>query len=607
MSYAELAASTNFSFLRGASHPEEMVAQAMALGLAGVGIADRNSVAGVVRAHVFARENEAARKSFRVIAGARLVFCDGTPDIIAYPRDRAAWGRLCRLLTQGNLRAEKGLCPLTLDDLLQWREGLSLIVMEESSFEGEVMKAPSRPSLREGHPPPFHGRGSNSDVSFELNERARFPLPLQRGRVAGGASREGACTNPIAQLLSSSPKHIWLAARMVYDGHMRERLGARVDLANQFRLPLIAINDPIMHGPDRRDLADVVACIRAGERIEEASARLLHANAERHIKPPDEMARLFAEAPDAIAQTLRLLSEIEFSLDHLRYEYPDELREGFASEQEALEAFTWAGAHMRYPHGVPDSVAAAIRHEIALIAELQYAAYFLTVHDIVRFARSRKILCQGRGSAANSTVCFCLGITEVDPTKHDLLFERFISASRREPPDIDVDFEHERREEVMQYIYARYGRERAGLTAAIVSYRGRSALREVARSLALTMQSWARCRPPCGAGRGPAKRLRARASTRRKRAPPISCGSPRRLQVSRAISRNTPAALSSPARGWMKLCRSPTRRWKTAPLLNGTRTTSTRSASSRLIFSRSACSRACGAGSIWWKRTMARS
>jgi error-prone DNA polymerase len=426
MSYAELAASTNFSFLRGASHPEEMVAQAMALGLAGIGIADRNSVAGVVRAHVFARENDAVGRGFRVVAGARLVFCDGTPDILAYPRDRAAWGRLCRLLTQGNLRAEKGVCPLTLDDLLQWREGLSLIVMEESSFEGDYK-------------------------------------------------------TPLSQLLSHSPHHIRLAARMAYDGHMRERLAARVALARDMRLPLIAINDPLMHAPQRRDLADVVACIRDGERIERAGAKLLHANAERHIKPPHEMARLFAEAPDAVEETLRFLHEIEFSLDHLRYEYPDELREGFANEQEALEAFTWQGARMRYPEGVPQTVSAAIVHELTLIADLQYAAYFLTVHDIVRFARSRKILCQGRGSAANSAVCFCLGVTEVDPTKHDLLFERFISASRREPPDIDVDFEHERREEVMQYIYARYGRERAGLTAAIVSYRGRSALREVGK------------------------------------------------------------------------------------------------------------------------------
>ncbi len=453
MSYAELAASTNFSFLRGASHPEEMVAQAMALGLAGIGIADRNSVAGVVRAHVFARENDAAGRGFRVIAGARLVFCDGTPDILAYPRDRAAWGRLCRLLTQGNLRAEKGVCPLTLDDLLQWREGLSLIVMEDSSFEENHI-----PGAREAR------------TRDPENEKASGP------RIASHPAKWSVIFNN-----ASSPHHIRLAARMVYDGHMRERLAARVALARDMRLPLIAINDPVMHASQRRDLADVVACIRDGERIEHAGAKLLHANAERHIKPPHEMARLFAEAPGAVEETLRFLREIEFSLDHLRYAYPDELREGFASEQEALEAFAWEGARMRYPQGVPSNVSAAIVHELALIAQMQYAAYFLTVHDIVRFARKKHILCQGRGSAANSTVCFCLGITEVDPTKHDLLFERFISASRREPPDIDVDFEHERREEVIQYIYERYGRERAGLTAAIVSYRGRSALREVGK------------------------------------------------------------------------------------------------------------------------------
>jgi error-prone DNA polymerase len=402
----------------------------MALGLAGVGIADRNSVAGVVRAHVFAREHDAQARGFRVIAGARLVFCDGAPDIIAYPRDRAAWGRLCRLLTTGNLRARKGECTLFLDDLLQWREGLSLIVMERSSLEDDC---------------------------------------------ASGAR------DALSRLIASSRDHVWLAARMVYDGAMRERLAARLEQARALRLPIIAINDPLMHAPERRDLSDVLACIREGARIGAAGARLLHANAERFIKSPDEMRRLFAEAPEAVAETLRLLRGIDFSLDQLRYEYPAELRAGFLSEQDALEAYALEGARWRYPQGVPKKVIAAIRHELALVAELGYAAYFLTVHDIVRFARSRGILCQGRGSAANSAICFCLGVTEVDPTRHDLLFERFISAERREPPDIDVDFEHERREEVMQYIYARYGRERAGLAAAVVSYRGRSALREVGK------------------------------------------------------------------------------------------------------------------------------
>jgi hypothetical protein len=261
---------------------------------------------------------------------------------------------------------------------------------------------------------------------------------------------------------------------------MRRTLMARHALAAKHRLPLIATNDVHMHEAARRPLADVLACVREGVTIDNAGTRL-SANAERHLKSPREMKRIFREAPEAIEETLTFLRGLSFSLDQLAYEYPDELREGFASEQEALEAFSWAGATFRYPAGVPDTISAAIRHELALVAQMRYAAYFLTVHDIVRFARGRGILCQGRGSAANSTICFCLGITEVDPTKHDLLFERFISPERKEPPDIDVDFEHERREEVMQYIYNRYGRLRAGLTATVISYRARSAIRDVGK------------------------------------------------------------------------------------------------------------------------------
>ena len=227
---------------------------------------------------------------------------------------------------------------------------------------------------------------------------------------------------------------------------------------------MIATNDALMHAPERRPLADVVACIREGVTLE-AAGRLTQANAERHLKDANEMSRLFAEAPEAVEQTIRFLDGIAFSLDELAHSYPEELREGYASAQAALEAFTQIGARARYPEGVPESVNAALAHELALIAQLDYAPYFLTVHDIVRFARSRGILCQGRGSAANSTVCFCLGITEVDPARFDLLFERFVSPERNEPPDIDVDFEHERRDEVIQYIYARHGRERAGLAA----------------------------------------------------------------------------------------------------------------------------------------------
>ena len=423
MSYAELATTTNFSFLRGASHPEELVATAIALGHAGVGIADRNSVAGVVRAHVFARENRETIGDFRVVAGARLVFEDGTPDILAYPQDRAAWSRLCRMLTQANFRCEKGKCLLRLDDLLGHAEGLLLIVMQDGR------NAPPAPALREA----------------------------AKGRL-------------------------WLALRAAYGAHMRRDFAQRIRLARETGLPLIAVNDVVMHEPARRELADVVACIREHTTVDNAG-RLLAANAERHLKDAREMRRLFAEAPQAVAETLSFLDRIAFSLDQLAYEYPAELREGYASEQDALAAFALQGAAQRWPEGVPPRIAAVIAHELKLVAALDYAAYFLTVHDIVRFARSKGILAQGRGSAANSTICYCLGITEVDPTKHDLLFERFISAERREPPDIDVDFEHERREEVIQYIYERYGRDRAGLTASVVTYRGKSAIRETAKAL----------------------------------------------------------------------------------------------------------------------------
>jgi error-prone DNA polymerase len=429
--FAELATATNFSFLRGASHPEELVAQAAQLGLSGIGIADRNSLAGVVRAYVFARENAAAVGALRVVTGARLVFADGTPDILAYPQDRAAYGRLCRLLTQGNLRAPKGECHLTLDDLLEFAQGLQIVVMEEASLS-----------------------------------------PLER--------REA-----LFHLREAFADRLWLAASMTYGADMRGRLAARVALSRQTGARLLATNDVLMHIPERRPLADVVACIREGVKIDNAG-RLLEANAERHLKGAREMARLFREAPEALEETIHFLDRLKFSLGELSHNYPEELREGYSTPQEALESFAWEGARARYAAGVPSHIAQALADELALIARLEYAPYFLTVHDIVRHARSRAILAQGRGSAANSVVCYCLRITEVDPSRHDLLFERFISADRGEPPDIDVDFEHERREEVMQYIYDRFGREKAGLTAAVITYRTRSALREVAKTFGLS-------------------------------------------------------------------------------------------------------------------------
>ncbi len=459
MRYLEFACASNFSFLRGASHPEELMGQAQAIGLAGLGLCDRNSVAGVVRAHLAKREQNL---SLRYHPGARLVFTDGTPDILAYPRDRAAWGRLTRLLTTGNLRGEKGECILHLDDLLTHIFGLELVVMDRST-------AISTPS--------FRGASAASEPGIHTPQRRGY-----RFRVRGLTA---APRNDIEKLRTAAPHRVRLAAAMLYRGRDRARLARSATIAREAGVPLIAVNDVHFHHPDRRPLADVLTCIREKLVIDRAGRRLA-VNAERFLKPPEEMARLFRDAPEAIEETLHLSDALTFSLDELRYEYPDESIEGFASAQEALTHLAYDGATRRYPQELPDKVRAAIEHELALIAQLQYAPYFLTVYDIVRYARSQGILCQGRGSAANSAVCFCLGITEVDPDRADLLFERFISPERREPPDIDVDFEHERREEVIQYIYRKYGRERAGIAATVISYRGRSAIREVGKAFGLS-------------------------------------------------------------------------------------------------------------------------
>ncbi len=474
--FAELAVTTNFSFLRGASHPEELVAQAITLGLDAIGVADRNSLAGVVRAHLFLRHNKEAANGLRVLPGTRLVFCDGTPDILAYPRDRAAWGRLSRLLTVGNIRAEKGTCHLTLEDLLVWQKGLQLVALPASTFEADI-----EARLAERHFPEFEEHGLSSPGAEP---------PSHRPRRSPAALRSSEEDDPLARLVAACPGRLWIGAVMTYGRSPRSDLLRRRKLADRLGVAMLATNDVAMHDPARTPLLDVVTCIRHGVTLESAG-RKLALNAERHLKPPAEMRRLFSEAPEAVAETLRFAAGLAFSLDELGNDYPEELREGFATPQEALAAFAAEGARRRYPpstypDGVPGHVTAAIAHELDLVRQMDYAPYFLTVHDIVRFARSRSILCQGRGSAANSTLCFCLGITEVDPALHDLLFERFISLDRKEPPDIDVDFEHERREEVMQYIYDHYGRAHAALTATVVTYRARSAVREVGKVFGLS-------------------------------------------------------------------------------------------------------------------------
>ncbi len=461
VAYSEFAVASNFSFLRGASHPEELMLQAAHVGLAGLGLCDRNSVAGVVRAHLVRREQEL---TLRYHPGVRLVFADGTPDILAYPRDRPAWGRLCRLLTRGNLRAQKGDCILTLDDLLDHHQGLELIAMPQSTREKEG--AAWKPEASQNPSAGIPGNG----LHLIHKRSTTFPHPHAEA---------------LARLGEAAPGQLRLAAAMLYRGHDHARLAARIEFARALRLPLIAVNDVHHHHPDRRPLADVLTCIRQHITLDTAGRRLA-ANAERYLKPPVEMARLFRDAPQAIAETQNFAAALTFSLDELRYEYPDESLQGFATPQEALAHLARQGAANRYPEGIPEKVRQSLDYELALIAELDYAPYFLTVYDIVRFARSQKILCQGRGSAANSAVCFCLGITEVDPILNDLLFERFISSSRNEPPDIDVDFEHERREEVIQYIYRRYGRDHAGIAGTVICYRGRSSIREVGKAFGLS-------------------------------------------------------------------------------------------------------------------------
>jgi error-prone DNA polymerase len=423
MSYAELLTTSAYSFLEGASHPQALVKRAAELGHSAIGIADRNTVAGVVRAY------EAAGKAgLTLVAGSRLVLADA-PDMICYPTDRAAWGRLCRLLTLGKGRALKGECLLYFDDVLHQAEGQIFIAAPPAAL----------------------------DKAFET------------------------WLHTAAKKLQGS---LYLAMIRRYAPDDAARLLTLANLAYSAGAKLVAANDVLYHAPETRALQDVLRCIRHGCRIENAGF-ILEPHGERHLKSPAEMARLFRKFPEAIATQSEILARIKFSLDQISYEYPDEPVPPGTTPDEHLAALVKAGAAARYPDGVSDKIAAQLNKELRVIAQLDYARYFLTVHDIVSYARSKDILCQGRGSAANSAVCYMLGVTAVDPAESDLLFERFISAERQEPPDIDVDFEHERREEVIQYLYTRYGRHRAAIAATVIHYRPKSAIREVAKVLGL--------------------------------------------------------------------------------------------------------------------------
>ncbi|WP_374385036.1 error-prone DNA polymerase [Dongia sp.] len=460
--YVELSAMTNYCFLEAASHAAELAVTAAALGMRAIGIADRNSLAGIVRAHVACKET-----GIRLVVGCRLSFRDA-PDILAYPVDRAAYGRLCELLTRGRRRAPKGECHLDYADFTEMKQGFLAIVV---------------PSLPPTPPSPSRGEGEER-ASSQHPVSLQSPPPL-RGRVRVGGEQVKTLTTFLHRFRADFGADGYLALTHYYHGDDARRLREWQQLADAADLRTIAINEVRHHLPARKILLDVLTCVRHHCTIDDAGFRL-EKNAERHLKDGAEMRRLFRGLEDAVARSNEIAARCTFSLDELRYEYPEEVVTPEKTPLESLKAFVEEGARWRYPQGVPAGIRAKIAHELDLIARFDYARYFLTVHDIVRFARRENILHQGRGSAANSVVCFCLGITSIDPTKVDLLFERFISAARKEPPDIDVDFEHERREEVIQYIYRKYGRDRAGLAAAIICYRARGALRDVGRALGLS-------------------------------------------------------------------------------------------------------------------------
>ena len=430
MDYAELQVTSNFTFLRGGSHPEELVEQAAELGYKAVAIADRNTLAGIVRAHVAARG-----KNIRFIPACRLDLLDG-PSLLAYPTSKSAYANLSALLTEGNLRAEKGDCHLYRADVYKHAAGIKFIVIPPSSL--------------------------NADFDFE----SEFIRALEEYKEA----------------LDSN---LHLAANFGYKGDDHKKMFRLSQLEARLGIPLVATNNVHYHAAERRELQDILTCIREKCTIHSAGFRL-HSNAERYLKPIDEMYRLFRQYPEAIKRTLELADACRFSLDELKYLYPEEITNEGRTPMEELVYLTWKGAHEHFGENIPEKVRETIEMELEFIGRRDYASYFLTVYDYVREARSRKILCQGRGSAANSVVCYCLGVTSVDPSKFKLLFARFMSDERNEPPDIDVDFEHERREEIMQYIYEKYGRDRAGIVATVTQVHWKGAVRDVGKAMGLS-------------------------------------------------------------------------------------------------------------------------
>ena len=464
--YAELHCLSNFTFLRGASHPEELVQRAHELGYSALAITDECSFAGAVRAHV-----EAKKYGLKLIIGTEIRLVDGL-KLVLLAIDRESYGHLSALITRGRMNASKGSYRLARADLEQNLDGC-LAVLVPPALPAANLPIPTL----------------TPDLSPRGREEARASL-LPPGEGSGMRDREGPGVreNEILQharfVAERFPHRAWIAAEFLHGPNDRARLAALRKLGKSTGLPLVAAGDVHMHVRSRKALQDTLTAIRLGMPVH-ALGHALYPNAEQHLRLRLRLAQIYP--PDLLAETLRIAERCDFSLDSLRYEYPDEIVPEGLTPANYLRKLTEQGLARRFPQGAPAHVRNLIEHELKLISELEYEHFFLTVHDVVQFARSQGILCQGRGSAANSAVCYCLDITEVDPARMNVLFERFISRERNEPPDIDVDFEHQRREDVIQYVYNKYGRDRAALAATVITYRPRSALRDAGKALGLEL------------------------------------------------------------------------------------------------------------------------
>lgn len=432
MQYVELHCKSNFSFLSGASHPDELVERASELGYRGLALTDESSVAGVVRGYAAAKD-----LGMQYIVGTEVHLTDA-PSMVLWPTDRAAYGQMCRLISRGRMRTEKGACQLAWQDVVEFSSGLiaGLIPPETSNHRESTPTKPLSRFLRTDFREVFHDSGY---LLCEVHRGVDDQTHLQRLR--------------------------------------------KLSIGND--VPLVVSGDVYYHTAERMLMHDCISAIQSGTNIDKSHEKRFR-NGQRYLRPLEEIADLYRDVPEAIEKTVEIADRCQFKLSELRYEYPEEIAPPGMSLVEHLKRLTWEGAKARWPDGVPEKVIDLLRHEMQIIQELSYEAYFLTVWDMVRFARQRNILCQGRGSAANSAVCYCLGITNVDPSQSDLLFERFVSRERDEAPDIDVDFEHQRREEVLQYLYDKYGRDRAGLTATVITYRTKSAIRDVGKVLGIS-------------------------------------------------------------------------------------------------------------------------